>query len=83
MVGGETNAEIIEVMRDLRRRRYHVTLGRYLQPVHHLPVRYVGPEEFDEMKRKYGVGFASRLWPLARSSLPCDLGPGMEGEMIV
>ncbi len=54
MVGlGETNAEIIEVMRDLRRHGVTMlTLGQYLQPSrHHLPVqRYVSPEEFDEMK---------------------------------
>ncbi len=45
MVGlGETNEEIIEVMRDLRRHGVTMlTLGQYLQPSrHHLPVqRYV------------------------------------------
>ena len=54
MVGlGETNAEIVEVMRDLRRHGVTMlTLGQYLQPSrHHLPVqRYVSPDEFDEMK---------------------------------
>ncbi|MGQ7114631.1 hypothetical protein ACUOFC_53755, partial [Escherichia sp. TWPC-MK] len=54
MVGlGETNEEIIEVMRDLRRHGVTMlTLGQYLQPSrHHLPVqRYVSPDEFDEMK---------------------------------
>ncbi len=62
MVGlGETNAEIIEVMRDLRRHGVTMlTLGQYLQPSrHHLPVqRYVSPEEFDEMKAE------ARRWAL-------------------
>jgi hypothetical protein len=58
---GETNAEIIEVMRDLRRHGVTMlTLGQYLQPSrHHLPVqRYVSPEEFDEMKAEaMAMGF--------------------------
>src|SRR5258706_5269367 len=46
---GETNDEILEVMRDLR--AHHVdmlTIGQYLQPSrHHLPVlRYAHPDEF-------------------------------------
>ncbi|MBX4365609.1 lipoyl synthase, partial [Mycobacterium tuberculosis] len=62
MVGlGETNDEIIEVMRDLRRHGVTMlTLGQYLQPSrHHLPVqRYVSPEEFEEMKAEaMAMGF--------------------------
>ncbi len=62
MVGlGETNEEIIEVMRDLRRHGVTMlTLGQYLQPSrHHLPVqRYVSPDEFDEMKAEaLAMGF--------------------------
>ncbi len=52
MVGlGETNEEILEVMRDLRAHGCELlTVGQYLQPSrHHLPVmRFVTPEEFDE-----------------------------------
>ncbi|KYE79308.1 lipoyl synthase, partial [Salmonella enterica subsp. enterica serovar Typhimurium] len=50
---GETNAEIIEVMRDLRRHGdTMLTLGQYLQPSrHHQPVqRNVSPEEYAEKK---------------------------------
>lgn len=77
MVGlGETNAEIIEVMRDLRRHGVTMlTLGQYLQPSrHHLPVqRYVSPEEFDEMKAEApGDGlYPCRLWPLCTFFVPC------------
>ena len=50
MVGlGETDDEIVEVMRDLRSREVDMlTIGQYLQPSpHHLPVtRYVPPEQF-------------------------------------
>jgi lipoic acid synthetase len=66
MVGlGETNAEIIEVMRDLRSHGVTMlTLGQYLQPSrHHLPVqRYVSPDEFDEMK--------AEAWPWALPMQP-------------
>ena len=79
MVGlGETNEEILEVMRDLR--EYDVdmlTIGQYLQPSrHHLPVtRYVTPDEF-EMFRQEGVkmGFTHiASGPLVRSSYHADL----------
>src|SRR6187399_651685 len=50
MVGlGETNEEILEVMRDLRAHGVDMlTVGQYLQPSkHHLPVtRFVHPDEF-------------------------------------
>jgi len=50
MVGlGETNEEILGVMRDLARaRRRHAHIGQYLQPSKsHLPVlRYAHPDEF-------------------------------------
>ena len=52
MVGiGETNEEIIEVMKDLRAHDVDMlTIGQYLQPSgNHLKVeRFVTPEEFDE-----------------------------------
>src|SRR6185503_16656782 len=51
MVGlGETNDEILEVMRELRAHDVDMlTIGQYLQPsAHHLPVlRYVEPAVFD------------------------------------
>ena len=51
MVGlGETNDEILEVMKDLRAHDVDMlTVGQYLQPSgHHLPVlRYATPEEFE------------------------------------
>lgn len=79
MVGlGETNAEIIEVMRDLRHHGVTMlTLGQYLQPSRqHLPVqRYVSPTEFDEMKEEAkAMGFTyAACGPLVRSSYHADL----------
>ncbi|MDX1705069.1 lipoyl synthase [Pseudidiomarina sp.] len=79
MVGlGETNEEILEVMRDLRAHDVDMlTIGQYLQPSrHHLPVtRYVHPDEF-EMFRQEGVkmGFSHiASGPLVRSSYHADL----------
>jgi len=50
MVGlGETDDEILQVMRDLRAHQVDMlTVGQYLQPSpHHLPVeRYVHPDAF-------------------------------------
>ncbi|MFZ3321787.1 MAG: lipoyl synthase [Usitatibacter sp.] len=78
MVGlGETNDEILEVMRDLR--AHHVdmlTIGQYLQPSkHHLPVaRFAHPDEFrmfGEQAAKMGfVNAASG--PMVRSSYHAD-----------
>lgn len=79
MVGlGETNAEIIDVMRDLRRHGVTMlTLGQYLQPSrHHLPVkRYVSPQEFHEMKQEaLSMGFThAACGPFVRSSYHADL----------
>ncbi|RUO79653.1 lipoyl synthase [Pseudidiomarina taiwanensis] len=79
MVGlGETNEEILEVMRDLRAHNVDMlTIGQYLQPSrHHLPVtRYVTPDEF-EMFRVEGekMGFTHiASGPLVRSSYHADL----------
>jgi lipoyl synthase len=50
---GETRAEILETMHDLRAHNVDiVTFGQYLRPTkHHLPVeRYVTPDEFDEIR---------------------------------
>lgn len=75
---GETNEEIIEVMRDLRDHGVTMlTLGQYLQPSqHHLPVqRYVRPDEFDEMQEEAkAMGFTQvASGPFIRSSYHADL----------
>jgi lipoic acid synthetase len=54
---GETEAEILECMDDLRLARVDIlTLGQYLQPTpNHYPItRYVSPEEF-ECYRQWGL----------------------------
>jgi lipoic acid synthetase len=51
---GETNDEVITVMKDLRNIACDIlTLGQYLQPSpNHLAIdRYVTPEEFDQFKK--------------------------------
>ena len=78
MVGlGETNDEILEVMRDLRAHDVDMlTLGQYLQPSkHHLPVlRFAHPDEF----RMFGeeaakMGFVNAAsGPMVRSSYHAD-----------
>ncbi len=80
---GETDAEVFEVLRDLRKAGVGVvTLGQYLRPsVAHLPLtRWVTPEQFAEFKR-YGedeLGFLKvESGPLVRSSYHAD-EPGME-----
>ncbi|HEY5603343.1 MAG TPA: lipoyl synthase [Gammaproteobacteria bacterium] len=75
---GETTAEIIEVMKDLRAHQGEMlTLGQYLQPsLHHLPVqRFVPPEEFEELGRiATELGFSSvASGPMVRSSYHADL----------
>jgi len=74
MVGlGETDEEILSVMRDLRAHDVDLlTIGQYLQPTaHHLPVlRYVEPAGFDEYARQAReMGFDhAACGPLVRSS---------------
>jgi lipoyl synthase len=70
---GETAAEVLAVMRDLRAHGVDIlTLGQYLRPSpQHLPiVRYVPPAEFDELRRAGdAMGFAHvEAGPLVRSS---------------
>ena len=75
MVGlGESDAEVIEVMADLRRHAVDiVTIGQYLSPgPRHLPVdRFVTPEQFERF-RHHGeeeLGFLQVVSsPLTRSS---------------
>jgi lipoyl synthase len=78
MVGlGETNEEILQVMRDLRAHGVTMlTIGQYLQPSkHHLPVeRYVHPDEFAMFQQEaMNMGFAhAACGPLVRSSYHAD-----------
>jgi len=78
MVGlGETDEEILAVMRDLRAHDVDMlTIGQYLQPSpHHLPVeRYVDPSVFREYEKQ--ANFMSfkhaAIGPLVRSSYHAD-----------
>ena len=78
MVGlGETDDEILSVMRDLRAHDVDMlTIGQYLQPsAHHLPVaRYVEPAVFDDYSRQArAMGFVhAACGPLVRSSYHAD-----------
>ncbi len=78
MVGlGETNEEILDVMRDMRTHDIDMlTLGQYLQPsAHHLPVlRYVTPDEFKMFETEaYKMGFVhAACGPMVRSSYHAD-----------
>ena len=78
MVGlGETDAEILEVMRDLRAHDVEMlTIGQYLQPsAHHLPVlRYVEPAQFERFEAAaIDMGFRhAACGPLVRSSYHAD-----------
>ncbi len=78
MVGlGETDEEILDVMRDLRARNVEMlTIGQYLAPSgHHLPVsRYVHPDTFkmyEEEALKMGFSGAACA-PMVRSSYWAD-----------
>lgn len=81
---GETNEEIIQVLKDLRAHGVTMlTLGQYLAPSrHHLPVeRYVSPKEFEELKNiALDLGFThAACGPFVRSSYHADLqAQGME-----
>lgn len=74
---GETDEEILDVMRDIRALDVDImTLGQYLQPTKtHLPVeRYVTPEEFTAWKQRgLELGFSHiESGPLVRSSYHAD-----------
>ena len=74
---GETEAEILKTMDDLRERHVDIlTLGQYLQPTkNHLRVeRYVTPEEFTKFRQ---IGLEKGFYevasgPLVRSSYRAD-----------
>ncbi len=78
MVGlGETDEEILEVMRDMRAHNIDMlTIGQYLAPSgHHLPVqRYVHPDVFNEFEREaYAMGFThAAVGAMVRSSYHAD-----------
>lgn len=78
MVGlGETDEEILEVMRDMREHDIEMlTIGQYLQPsTHHLPVlRYVHPDTFAMFETKaYEMGFShAAVGAMVRSSYHAD-----------
>jgi lipoyl synthase len=78
MVGlGETDEEIIAVMRDLRAHDVDMlTIGQYLQPSpHHLPVvRYVDPQIFKDYERQaQQMGFRhAAIGAMVRSSYHAD-----------
>ncbi len=78
MVGlGETDEEILAVMRDLREHRVDMlTIGQYLAPSgHHLPVRrYVHPDVFKWFEREAAaMGFShAAVGAMVRSSYHAD-----------
>ena len=78
MVGlGETEEEILQVMRDLRAHNVDMlTIGQYLQPSeHHLPVRsYVHPDTFKMYEEEaYKMGFThAAVGAMVRSSYHAD-----------
>ena len=70
---GEERQEVLQVMADLREVSCDLlTLGQYLQPSgkHHPVVRYISPEEFEELQRRgEDLGFKGVFSaPLVRSS---------------
>ncbi len=74
---GETIDEVLQVMRDLRGADVDIlTLGQYLRPSpKHLPImRYVHPQEFEDLKRAgYEMGFSHvESGALVRSSYHAD-----------
>jgi len=79
MVGlGETDEEILEVMRDMRAHDIDMlTIGQYLAPSNsHLPVRrYVHPDVFKMFEEKaYEMGFAhAAVGAMVRSSYHADV----------
>ena len=79
MVGlGETDEEILEVMRDMRAHGINMlTIGQYLAPSgHHLPVRrYVHPDTFKMFEAEaYKMGFThAAVGAMVRSSYHADV----------
>jgi len=74
---GETDAEILQMMRDLRVNDLNMlTIGQYLQPSSgHMPVlRYVHPDTFKMYEEEaYKMGFVNAAsGPMVRSSCHTD-----------
>ena len=70
---GETNEEVMEVMKDLRAAKCDIlTLGQYLSPspAHHPVVAYIHPDIFTMLQQKaFNMGFLEvNAGPLVRSS---------------
>ncbi len=89
MVGlGETDEEILDVMRDLRAHDVEMlTIGQYLAPsTHHLPVtRYVHPDTFKMFEaeaKKMGFSGAA-CGPMVRSSYWADVQAHSAGVAVV
>jgi lipoic acid synthetase len=86
MVGlGETDEEILAVMRDLRAHDVDMlTIGQYLAPSgHHLPVlRYVHPDVFAMFEREaQAMGFShAACGPMVRSSYHADQQAHSDGR---
>jgi lipoic acid synthetase len=81
---GETDDEILQVMRDLREHQVDMlTLGQYLAPsAHHLPVRrYVHPDQFAVFeKAAYEMGFEhAAVGAMVRSSYHADQQAHLSG----
>lgn len=80
---GETRAEVLEVMADLRRHGVQrLALGQYLRPTpRHLPVQaYVTPAEFDDYAaaaRELGFSWI-KAGPLVRSSYHAETAASTE-----
>jgi len=87
MVGlGETDEEILQVMRDLRAHGVEMlTIGQYLAPSnHHLPVRrYVHPDTFAMFEREaQSMGFShAAVGALVRSSYHADRQAAQAGAI--
>jgi lipoic acid synthetase len=85
MVGlGETDEEILQVMRDLRSNHVDMlTIGQYLTPSgNHLPVRrYVHPDIFKMFEEEaYKMGFVhAAVGPMVRSSYHADVQAHLAG----
>lgn len=85
MVGlGETDEEILEVMRDMREHNIDMlTIGQYLAPsTHHLPVRrYVHPDTFAMFEREaQTMGFShAAVGAMVRSSYHADVQAHQSG----
>lgn len=88
MVGlGETDEEILEVMRDMRAHDIDMlTIGQYLAPSnHHLPVRrYVHPDTFAMFEREaQAMGFThAAVGAMVRSSYHADVQAHQAGVVL-